>query len=119
MTNIQKTEKGKRTTGNRNKCTVEETLPHYVVSESFPLLLSEGLTEALDELVQFLSVMAQEVSDILQALQAVGGRWAELRQAWVRFHGSGDAQDVVALLLVIVEGFVEEDGDRCWGWEAR
>lgn len=41
---------------------------YYVVSESLPLLLLEGLTEALDELVQFLGVAAQELPDILHVL---------------------------------------------------
>ena len=92
---------------------------HYVVSESLPLLLPEGLTEALDEPVQFLGMAAQELPDVVQALQAVRRRWAELRLARVHLHGPGDAQDVVALLLVIVEGFVEQDGDRRWSWEAK
>lgn len=52
---------------------VPESLSYYVVSESLPLLLLEGLAEALDELVQFLGVAAQELPGVLQALQAVGG----------------------------------------------
>lgn len=85
---------------------------HYVVSESLPLLLPEGLTEALDESVHFLGVAAQELPDVLQAPQAVRGWRAELGLARVHLHGPGDAQDAVALLLVVVEGFVEQDGDR-------
>lgn len=91
---------------------------YYVVSESLPLLLFEGLTEDLDEFVQLLAVAAQELPDVLQALQAVGGRRARLSLAGVHLalagvhlHWSGDAQDAVALLLVVVEGFLKQDGD--------
>lgn len=87
-------------------------MSHYVMPQSFPLLLSEGLAEALNELVQFLGVAAQELPDVLQGLQAVGGRRVELGLARVHLHRSGDAQDAVALLLVVIEGFVEQDGDR-------
>lgn len=52
----------------------EENLPHYVMSETFPFLLSEGLTEALDEFVQLLCVVAQELPDIVQILQEGGVR---------------------------------------------
>lgn len=89
----------------------EEDVSYYVVSESLPLLLSEGLTEAQDEFVQFLGVSAQELPDLLQALQAVGGRRAELGRARVHLHRPGDAQDAVALLLVVVEGLLKQDGD--------
>ncbi len=83
-----------------------------MVSESLPLLLFEGLTEAVDEFVQFLGVAAQELPDVLQTLQAVGGRRAELVRARVHLDGPGDAQDAVALLLVVVEGFLKQNGDR-------
>lgn len=96
----------------KNKGREEENLSYYVVSESLSLLLSEALTEALDELVQFLSVAAEELPDVLHALQAVGGRRAELGRARVHLQGPGDAQDAVALLLVVVKGFVKQDGDR-------
>ncbi len=89
-----------------------------MVSESLPLLLSEGLTEAVDELVQFLRVAAQELPDVLQTLQAVGWRRAELGWARLHLHRPGDAQDAVALLLVVVEGLIKEDGDRRWSREA-
>lgn len=98
---------------------------YYVVPESLPLLLFEGLTEELDEFVQLLAVAAQELPDVLQALQAVGGRRARLSLAGVRLglagvhlHRSGDAQDAVALLLVVVEGFLKQDGDGRRGGEA-
>lgn len=103
----------------------QENQSYYVVSESLPLLLLEGLTEDLDEFVQFLGVAAQELSDVLQALQAVGGRRAQLSLArvhlalaGVHLHWSGDAQDAVALLLVVVEGFLKQDGDGRWSGEA-
>lgn len=103
----------------------QENQSYYVVSQSLPLLLFEGLTEDLDELVQFLGVAAQELSDVLQALQAVGGRRARLSLAGVplalagvHLHWSGDAQDAVALLLVVVEGFLKQDGDGRWSGEA-
>lgn len=83
-----------------------------MVSESLPLLLLEGLTEAEDELVQFLGVATQELPDVLHALQAVRRRRAELGRARLHLHGPGDAQDAVALLLVVVEGFLEQDRDR-------
>lgn len=83
-----------------------------MVSESLPLLLLEGLTEAVDELVQFLSVATQKLPDVLQALQAVGGRRAELGRVGVHLDGPRDAQDAVALLLVVVESFLKQDGDR-------
>lgn len=89
-----------------------------MVPQSLPLLLSEGLAEALNELVQFLGVAAQELPDVLQVLQAVGGRRVGFGLARVHLHRSGDAQDAVALLLVVVEGFVEQDGDRHRSWEA-
>lgn len=110
----EKESKGRKE-GRRTKRKEEEgrgrVVSHYVVSESPPLLLSEGLTEALDESVHFLGVAAQELPDVLQALQAVRGRRAELGLARVHLHGPGDAQDAVALLLVVVEGLVEQDGD--------
>lgn len=89
-----------------------------MVSESLPLLLPEPLTEALDEFVQFLCMAAQELSDVLQALQAVGGRRAELGRAGLHLHRSGDAQDAVALLQVVVEGFLKQDRDRRGSREA-
>lgn len=63
---------GRRMSSTRGR--EEANLPHYVVSETFPLLLSEGLTEALDQFVQLLCVVAQELPDIVQILQAVGVR---------------------------------------------
>lgn len=33
-------------------------------------------------------------------------------KTWVQLYGPGDAEDVVALLLVIVEGLIKQDGDR-------
>lgn len=87
-------------------------MSYYVVSESLPLLLSEGLTEAVDEFVQFLGVASQELPYVLQALQAVRGRRAQLGRARLLLDGPGDAQDAVALLLVVVEGFLKQDGDR-------
>lgn len=111
--NNKATEEGKKKKWKgKNKGREEENLSYYVVSESLSLLLSEALTEALDELVQFLSVAAEELPDVLHALQAVGGRRAELGRARVHLHGPGDAQDAVALLLVVVKGFVKQDGDR-------
>lgn len=95
-----------------------QSLSHYVVSESLPLLLLEGLAKALDELVQFLGVAAQELPDVLQALQAIGGRQADICRVGLHLHGPGDAQDAVALLLLIVEGFLKQDGDGCWSREA-
>lgn len=91
--------------------------PYYVVPESLPLLLPEGLTEALDVLVHLLGVAAQELPDVLQAPQAVRRRRADLGQARVHLHGPGDAQDAVALLPVVVEGLLEQDGDRHWSRE--
>lgn len=96
----------------KSKRTEKEDWSYYVVSESLPLLLFEGLTEAVDEFVQLLGVAAQELPDLLQALQTVWGRWAELTRARLHLDGPGDAQDAVALLLVIVEGFIKQDGDR-------
>lgn len=84
---------------------------YYVVSEPLPLLLFEGLTKAVDELVQFLGVTSQELPDVLQAPQAVGGWRAELGRARIHLNRPGDAQDAVALLLVVVEGFLKQDGD--------
>ena len=104
-------EKKKKRRG-KSESREEENLSYYVVSESLSLLLSEALTEALDELVQFLSVAAEKLPDVVHALQAVGGRRAELGRARVHLHGPGDAQDAVALLLVVVKGFVKQDGDR-------
>lgn len=89
-----------------------------VVSESLLFLLLEGLTEAVDELVQFLGVASQELLNIVQAPQAVRRRRTHLVWAWIHLHGPGDAQDAVALLLVIVEGFLKQDGDHRWIWEA-
>lgn len=83
-----------------------------MVSESLPLLLLEGLTEAVDELVQFLGVAAQELPDVLHTLQAVGGRRAEFGGACIHFDRPGDAEDAVALLKLIVEGFLKQDGHR-------
>lgn len=54
-----------------------------MVSESLPLLLLEALTEALNELVQFQSMTAQELFDVLHTLQAVRLRHAELGRAGV------------------------------------
>lgn len=82
-----------------------------MVSESLPLLLLEGLTEALDELVQFLGVAAQELPDILHTLQAVRRQRVLLCRTLVHVDGPGDAQDAVALLLVVVERFLKQDGD--------
>lgn len=89
----------------------EENLPHYVVSETLPLLLSEGLTEALDQFVQLLCVVTQELPDIVQTLQTGGGRRAKIMRTRVHLYGPGDAENVVALLLVIVEGLIKQDGD--------
>lgn len=94
-----------------------------MVAKSLPLLLLEALAEGLDELVQFVGVAAQEFAHILQALQAVRGRrqrWRSLclRLAGVHLHGPGDAQDAVALLLLVVEGLLKQDGDGGRGWEA-
>lgn len=94
-----------------------------MVAESLPLLLLEALAEDLDELVQFVGVAAQELPHIFQALQAVRGRgqrWRRLRLrlAGVHLHGPGDAQDAVALLLLVVEGLLKQDGDGGRGREA-
>lgn len=83
-----------------------------MVSESLPLLLLEALTEALNELVQFQSMTAQELFDVLHTLQAVRLRHAELGRAGVYLYRPGDAQNAVALLLVIIEGFFKEDLHR-------
>lgn len=83
-----------------------------MVTEALPLLLSEGLTEALDQLVQLLRVVAQELLDVLQTLQGGGGPGARLRQTRVHLDGPGDAEDAVALLPLVVEGLVKQDGDR-------
>lgn len=98
------------TSGTRGR--KEENLPHYVVSETFPLLLSEGLTEALDQFVQLLCVVSQELPYIFQILQVGWVRWAEITKTQVHLYGPGDAQNVVALLLVIVESLIKQDGDR-------
>lgn len=115
----------KRNERERRRRQRKENQSYYVVSEALPLLLFEGLTEDLDEFVQFLAVAAQELSDVLQALQAVGGRRAQLSLAGVHLalagvhlHWSGDAQDAVALLLVVVEGFLKQDGNGGWSGEA-
>lgn len=94
-----------------------------MVAESLPLLLLEALAEDLDELVQFVGVAAQELPHIFQALQAVRGRgqrWRRLRLrlAGVHLHWPGDAQDAVALLLLVVEGLLKQDGDGGRGREA-
>lgn len=47
---------------------------YNVVPQSLPLLLLERVTEAGDELVQFISVAAQELLDVLHILQTVWGR---------------------------------------------
>ena len=83
-----------------------------MVSESLPLLLLKGLTKAVDELVQFLGMTAQELLDILQAPQAVRGWRTALSWVLLHFHWPGDAQNAVALLLIIVEGFLKQDGDH-------
>lgn len=93
-------------------------MSYDVVSESLPLLLLERLTEAVDELLQFLGVAAQELPDVLHAPQAVWRRRVVLGRAGLHLHGPGDAQDAVALLLVVVEGFLKQDGDGRWSWEA-
>lgn len=85
---------------------------YYVVSDSLPFLLLEGLTEAVDKLVQFLAVPTQEVPDVLRAPQAVRLRWADLGGAGLPIQGPGNAQDAVALLLVIVEGLLKQDRDH-------
>lgn len=85
---------------------------HYVVPEAVPLLLHEGLAEALDQLVQLLDMLTQEVPDTFQTPQGVGEQWAGLRHARVHLDGPGDAEDAVALLLVVVEGLIKQDGDR-------
>lgn len=95
------------------------SLSYYVVSESLPLLFLEGLTKAQDELVQFLGVAAQELLDILQALQAVRGQRVLLCRTRVHLDGARDAQDAVALLLVVVERFLKQDGDRRRSRKAR
>lgn len=94
-----------------------------MVAKSLPLLLLEALAEDLDEFVQFVGVATQELAHVLQALQAVRRRrqrWRRLRLrlAGVHLHGPGDAQDAVALLLLVVEGLLEQDGDGGWGREA-
>lgn len=83
-----------------------------MVSEALPLLLSEGLAEALDQLVQLLRVVTQEVLDIFQTLQGGRGQRAGLTLIRACLYGPGDAEDAVALLLVVVEGLVKQDGDR-------
>lgn len=89
-----------------------------MVAQPLPLLLSEALAEALDQLVQLQRVSAQKLPHVLQTLQAVRGRRAELGRAGLHLHRPGDAQDAVALLLVVVEGLVEQDGDGHRGREA-
>lgn len=61
----------------------EDKEAHYVVSEALPLLLSEGLAEALDQLVQLLRMLTQEVPDVVQTLQGGGGQRAGLTQTRV------------------------------------
>lgn len=92
-----------------------------MVSEAPPLLLPEGLAEALDQLVQLLRVGTQEVPHILQGGggQPAGLTPTRLRQTRVHLYGPGDAEDAVALLLVVVEGLVKQDGDRSQGRKAR
>lgn len=95
------------------------TVSYNVVSKSFLLLLFESLTEALDKPVQFLGVMTQELLGILQAPQTVRWRRTDLSQARFHLQGSGDAQNAVALLLIIVEGFLKQNWNHRWSWEAR
>lgn len=83
-----------------------------MVPEAVPLLLHEGLAEALDQLVQLVDVLTQEVPDAFQAPQGVGEQRAGLRHARVHLYGPGDAEDAVALLPVVVEGLIKQDGDR-------
>lgn len=90
-----------------------------MVPEALPLLLPEGLAEALAQLVQLLDVLSQEVPHVFQTPQGAAGQRAGLKHTRVHLYGPGDAEDAVALLLLVVEGLVKQDGDRSQSRKAR
>lgn len=47
------------------------SLTHYVMAQTLPFLLFEGVAECSNEFIQFLCMTAQEVLNLLNVLQAV------------------------------------------------